>query len=124
MKCDRWPVLIGGGLVLAACSPSAPPAKLQPHRMVNVAGTPEAVARCVQVAMVANRYSADLTTGGTDGAAFLVVRGGTASPVIWEAAFRKAGPSRTQVQVWRDDELFPHHELVSELVHGCAGRMD
>jgi len=122
MKCDRWPILIGAGLVLAACSPSAPPAKLQPHRMLEIPGTPDAVGRCVRDVMVANRYGADLTTGGIDNAPYLVVRGGPASAVIWEAAFRAAGPGRTRVQVWRSDEL-PKHELVYELVHDCAGRM-
>jgi hypothetical protein len=62
MKCDRWPILVGGGFLLAPCSSAPPPAKLQLYRMVNVAGTPEAVARCVQAAMVAKRYGADLTT--------------------------------------------------------------
>ena len=93
--------------------------------MLNIPGTPDPVARCVRDVMVANRYGADLTTGGTDIAAYLVVRRETASGVIWEAAFRAAGPGRTEVQVWRDDELAKHErEFVLQLLHDCAGRME
>src|SRR5262245_9056249 len=124
MKYDRWPILIVGGLVLAACS-SAPPDRLDPYRIITVAGTPGAVARCVQTVMVAHRYRADLTTGEPVGAAYdVVVRGGTPSVVTWKGAFRAAGPGQTHVQVWRDYR-FPQGELMElQLQQTCAGRMD